>query len=76
MEEKSTFMLKPGNSKRVPIIDGIDKYIASIVCPIISEGDYIGSVVFMTDDKMSNMGEVEEKLAQSAAGFLGKQMDQ
>lgn len=76
MEDKSTFMAKTGENKRIPIIDGIDKYIASIVCPIISEGDTIGSVVFMSGEETASMGEVEEKLAQSAACFLGKQMEQ
>ena len=42
--------------------------------PIISEGDPIGSVVLL-DDGASEMREVDEKLAESAAGFLGKQME-
>ncbi len=76
MDEKTTFSLKPGDSKRIPIIDGIDKYIASIVSPIISEGDSIGSVIFVSGENGETMGEVEEKLAQAASGFLGKQMEQ
>lgn len=76
MDDKSTFMLRSGENRRIPIIDGIDKYIASVVSPIVSEGDSIGSVIFMSGDEPVSMGEVEEKLAQAASGFLGKQMEQ
>jgi AbrB family transcriptional regulator (stage V sporulation protein T) len=76
MEDKSTFTLRPGESRRVPVVDGMDKYVAGVICPIISEGDSIGSVVFMSGESASNMGVVEEKLAQAASGFLGKQMEQ
>ena len=43
--------------------------IASIIC----DGDIIGSVVLLEDDNRNKMGEVEQKLVLSAAGFLGKQ---
>ncbi len=76
MKEKTGFFASSGGGKRVQIVDGIDKYTANIVCPIISEGDTIGSVVFLNTDDTTKMGEVEVKLAQSAATFLGKQMEQ
>jgi len=76
IEEKVTFMLQPGSTKKLPVMDGVDKYTAGVVCPIISEGDSIGSVIVLSDDGTDRMGEVEEKLALSAAGFLGKQMEQ
>lgn len=75
MEEKYAFTQKGPESRRIPIIDGIDKYIASIVYPIISEGDTIGSIVFMPGENSKDVGEVEEKLAQAASSFLGKQME-
>lgn len=46
------------------------------ICPILCEGDVIGAVVLLTLDGRSKMGEVEKKLVQSAAGFLGRQMEQ
>lgn len=49
-------------------------YNNELIMPIISEGDVLGAVVFLSDDK--KMGDVEHKLAQTAAGFLGKQMEQ
>ena len=76
MEEKYAVMPRPGESRKMPAVDGVEKYTASVVCPIISEGDSIGSVVFLWGEDSGQMGEVEAKLAQSAAGFLGKQMEQ
>ncbi|OQB15958.1 MAG: Stage V sporulation protein T [Firmicutes bacterium ADurb.Bin193] len=76
MEDKSAYAAKAGEQTRIPIIDGIDKYIASIVYPIIAEGDSIGSVVFLSENGAAPVGEVEEKLAQAASSFLGKQMEQ
>ena len=47
-----------------------------MISPIICEGDAIGAVIFLSNNKNSAMGEVEEKLAYSASGFIGKQMEQ
>ncbi len=76
MEEKSTFVCRTGDTKKVCVIDGSEKYTAGVVVPIISEGDTIGSVVFFSHDDNPKMGEIEEKLAQSAAGFLGRHMEE
>lgn len=46
------------------------------IAPIICEGDVIGCVVLLENDSKNKMGEVEQKLALSAAGFLGRQMEQ
>jgi len=47
-----------------------------VITPIISEGDAIGSVIFLTKDGKTKFGELEIKLASTAALFLGKQMEQ
>ena len=46
------------------------------ICPILCEGDVIGAVALLTTENKERMGEVEKKLVQSAAGFLGRQMEQ
>ena len=51
-------------------------YAWQLITPIICEGDIIGSVILLENDEKSKMGEVEQKLALSAAGFLGRQMEQ
>lgn len=72
MAEKSSFIMKNADDK-IPVIDNSDRYQAGVVYPIISEGDTIGSVVLINEE--GAFGEVHEKLAQSAAGFLGKHME-
>ena len=63
-------------SNFVPILEDDDEamYSSQLIAPIISEGDVLGAVVLLSADK--KMGEIEDKLAQTAAGFLGKQMEQ
>ena len=72
--ERTSFVLKPGQLKRCEVADGIDKYSAGVVMPIISEGDPVGSVILLHDGN-SDIRELDEKLAESAAGFLGKQLE-
>ena len=68
MNEKIIVSYKDG--KPVSVADGVEKYNAGVV----SEGDTIGSVLFILKEG-ETASEVEEKLAESAAGFLGKHME-
>ncbi|MDR2045264.1 MAG: AbrB/MazE/SpoVT family DNA-binding domain-containing protein [Clostridium sp.] len=56
--------------------DVSDEYQHQTIAPIISEGDVIGAVILLEADSKGKMGEVEQKLALSSAGFLGRQMEQ
>ena len=73
MQEKTTFQSENGESK-VYIVEGVDKYNAGVVVPIVSEGDTIGSVIFVLNEG-EKVSEIESKLAESAAGFLGRHME-
>ncbi|MBO5136437.1 MAG: stage V sporulation protein T [Clostridia bacterium] len=73
MSDKTVFMANTSD-KSIQVIDGNENYKAGVVAPIIYDGDTIGSVVFLMSDK-GNIGEVETKLAEAAAGFLGKTME-
>jgi len=59
----------------VPVLEDENEAVYSheLISPIISEGDVLGAIVFLSAD--TKMGDVESKLAQTAAGFLGKQME-
>jgi AbrB family transcriptional regulator (stage V sporulation protein T) len=78
MESKSTFVAPSADAAKVTILsdDNSEKYTSQIITPIISEGDPIGAIMFLSTDPKSKMGDVEKKLAQSAATFLGKHMEQ
>ena len=56
--------------------EGGCKVTAEVIAPIISQGDPIGAVIIMSKDAGIKMGELEVKLAETAAGFLAKQMEQ
>ena len=61
----------------VPLIESeSEPYAHQVICPIISEGDAIGSVIIASKDEKNVMGDVEKKLAAAAAGFLGRQIEQ
>lgn len=48
---------------------------AEAIAPIICEGDAIGAVALLGRDGKSKFGEMEMKLVNTAAGFLGRQME-
>lgn len=73
MEERSNFILDSTSERLFPA-EGIEKE-ASIAFPIISGGDVSGAVVLICDEEKSYPSQTEIKLAQVAASFLGKQME-
>ena len=78
LEDKENYTSKENNDLSVPITknDNKDKrFNSQVVYPIISDGDVIGSVILLSKDTSTKMTEVEQKVVQSAASFLGKQME-
>lgn len=78
MEDKEVYTSKENSNVALPVIKNDKeerKYNAQVVYPIVSNGDTIGTVILMSKDNKVNMNEVEKKVAQSAAAFLGSQMD-
>lgn len=80
IEEKTTWATKSANDNVISITsddnDVNKRYTSQVISPIVAEGDSIGAVIFMSMEPNAYMGDVELKLAESAAGFLGKQMEQ
>lgn len=78
LEEREVYVSNKNNDISLPIIKNDNqerKFNAQVIYPIISQGDVIGSVVLISKDDKKKMNETEEKLAQSAAGFLSGQME-
>ncbi len=66
-----------GDKTYIPIIDAQDEdYEYEVISPIICEGDVIGGVILLSRDPKKKLGELEQKMAACAAGFLGSQMEQ
>jgi len=78
MMENRTVYSTTGNNKPVRLFfedENSDKYVAQIIVPIVMQGDPIGSVIFISKEPGISMGEIELKLAETAANFLSKQME-
>ncbi|MBQ7459942.1 MAG: AbrB/MazE/SpoVT family DNA-binding domain-containing protein [Oscillospiraceae bacterium] len=73
MELRRLYRRKSGESG-LRLSDAAEKYVVNISAPILTEGELMGSVIFFTGGDDS-AGDIEEKLAQTVAGFLGKQME-
>lgn len=72
MRERKTFLSNSPND-RVPV-EGME-FASQVVAPIIVEGDIAGAVIILSQD-MIPMGDMEMKMAETAAGFLAKQLGQ
>jgi AbrB family transcriptional regulator (stage V sporulation protein T) len=80
MEDKTTVVLSlTGENKMINISadeEGAPRYTSGVIAPIITQGDSIGAVLLLSKDPNVQMGELEVKLSETAASFLGKQMEQ
>lgn len=75
MENRKTIVEAAGGSYEV-VKDVQDQYSSFVVAPIIAGGDPIGTVVLLSKDESVKMAQLETKMAETAAGFLAKQMEQ
>ncbi len=75
IQERKSVVAKKEEKTFVPLIEENTDVLAEAVVPILSEGDAIGAVSVVTKDEKGNIGEVERKVAASAAAFLGKQLE-
>lgn len=77
IEKRQMVMYAKEERGFIPIVAGEEAdYAGEAIAPIICEGDVIGAVILLSQDPKKKMGEVEQKLIQSASGFLGRQMEQ
>ncbi|MBS6396946.1 MAG: stage V sporulation protein T [Clostridiales bacterium] len=77
IQDRESMQAASSDRKFIPIVqEDMEGIAGETICPVISEGDAIGSVVLLGRDPKVRMGEVEQKVAACAAGFLGRQMEQ
>ena len=64
--------------KTIPLHNDEDpgEYTSQVIAPIITEGDAIGAVLIVSKELGEKFGDLELKLAETAAAFLGNQMEQ
>ncbi len=75
MESRKAYTAKQGDTKALIAVEGLDRP-AAVACPILSAGDIIGAVILLVGDAGAPPTEADVKLAQTAAAFLGKLMEE
>ena len=78
LDNKEIYTSRENNEIALPIIknDNRDRrFNSQVIYPIITQGDVIGSVILISKEANTQMGDMELKVLQSAAGFLGSQME-
>lgn len=75
IETRRPYFKKAAADPRLPALEGTE-LCATSVCPILSNGDINGAVVFAATRSSEVATETEEKLIVAAAGFLSKNVDE
>ena len=74
MEQRQHYRYREGESV-IRASENSDKYHLGVAAPILSQGDLMGCVMLLMGENRQPMAESDQKLAQTVAGFLGKQME-
>ena len=75
MENRRSYSAHANSVDEVQPVEGMENP-AAIIYPIIASGDVTGAVIMLKGESIKVPPETEIKLAQSAAAFLGKQMEE
>ena len=64
--------------KALPVTseEDVSGYTAQVVSPIIADGEAVGAVLLLSREQGAKMGDTEVKVAETAAGIVGRQMEQ
>jgi len=78
MESRKKVAVNKSQGAKLYNIYGQDssEYTSQVIVPILSEGDVIGAVMMFSKEPSAQMGEMELKVVETAASFVGKQMEQ
>ena len=74
MEQRTHYRYNPGDPP-VRATDNSDKYNLGVASPILSQGDLMGCVMLLMGEDTTPFTEADQKLTQTIAGFLGKQIE-
>ena len=74
MEGRKSYRYQPGQTK-LRVTETSDKYHLGVAAPILSQGDLMGCVMLLMNEEDNPLAEADQRLAQTVAGFLGRQME-
>lgn len=75
LENRKNYILSSKDSPKLMPVEGVNRN-ALAVFPIISSGDVTGAVTLLGNDNEAIASEMHSIIAQTAAMFLGKQIDE
>lgn len=75
MTERESLVAIKGDKNFISISYDEEEYTGQVIVPIICEGDVIGAVLLLAREARQNLGDMELKIATTAASFLGRQME-
>ena len=74
MEQRKYYRSQEGETP-IRASEATEKYHLGVAAPILSQGDLMGCVMLLLQEHDKPLSESDQVLAQTAAGFLGKQME-
>ena len=74
MEQRKNYRYQTGDTM-LRATESSEKYHLGVAAPILSQGDLMGCVLLLLGEGGQPLGEADQRLAQTVAGFLGKQME-
>ena len=74
MESRRIYRRQSG-APELPITENDGAFTVGVAAPVVSEGDLMGCILFAQPKNSPPATEVEYKLAETVAGFLGRQME-
>ena len=74
MEQRKNYRFRAGDAP-IRASEGSDKYYLGVASPILSQGDLMGCVMLLMGENATPLQESDQRLVQTVAGFLGKQME-
>ena len=78
IENKEVFKSKENNeiANQITQNEGRERiYNSQVIYPIITDGDVVGTVILLSKEPYKKMLESDDKVAQSAASFLGNHLE-
>lgn len=74
MEQRKNYLFQAGDTP-IRASDSAEKYHLGAAAPILSQGDLMGCVLLLLGEGDNPLQQADQGLAQTVAGFLGKQME-
>lgn len=75
MYKRKTISVQHADDTKIRPVDGIERFVL-VGAPILAAGDICGSVMFVSSDHDNKADEMQIRLIEVAANFLGKQLEE